>query len=323
MALCFLQHESEIRVPTLVKFGGSIQFTDEYSMKWFYFKSSLLVISSVLYMVCFISYGIEYGFKWWFTYYNYLNITFFIIYLISSLIITIRIYRYIKNNELPNCCKTKRAIRISDNEEELQDLSENENDHKLDPSHHDEHPSLYKDITMEQIKSKYLAGFVLCFQYISLSGLWCGAILYWMHEFEVDIFITKSSIAMQTVIITTNVIFPCFAIVEFFMSGFRLRYFGFIWPAFIMIIVIIINCIQIHKNNLNPHDYDDHLFTELAWKSDIESSVVTCFWSLAVLLIVNTSFTFIKNICLCKWSVQQRRNQQYPEAPEIGAEVEI
>ena len=193
--------------------------------------------------------------------------------------------------------KQKRAIRLSDDEEEeIQDLSEHDNNH--DPSNHNDNdndnPSLYKDTTIDQIKSKYLAGFVLFLQYISLIGLWSGAILYWMHEFEVDIFMTKSSIALQFVIITTNIIIPCLAIIEFLMSGFRLKYFGFIWSAFIMIIVIIINCIQIYTNNLNSNDYDDHLFTELAWNSDIESSIVTCVWSLAILLIVNTSLTFIK-----------------------------
>ena len=144
-----------------------------------------------------------------------------------------------------------------------------------------------------------------------------------MHEFEINLFMNESSQSMQFVIIITNIILPILSLIEFFLSGFRLKYSGFIWSAFIMLIVIGINAIQISTNNLNPNDYNHHLFTELTWKSDIESSVVTIFWSLAILLIINTSLTFLKNICLCKWSIQQRRNQQYPDAQEIGAEVEI
>lgn len=319
MTLCFLQHENEIKIPELVKYGGTVQFKDEFSIKWFYTKLSFVILSTLLFILCFIIYAINYQIKWFFTYYNYLNLIFFIIYLISSLIITIRIYRYIKNTELPNCFKTNQPFRLAaDNEEELQDLGRNDQQN----GDQDNDNFKYNDITIEQLKSEYLAKFVLFFQYISLIGLWTGSVLFWMHEFEIDI-LQNSTKSMQFVIIITNAIMPILAMIEFFYSGFRLKYSGFIWSAFIMIIVIIINGIQISTNNLNPNDYDHHLFTELQWKSNIESSIVTVFWSLAILLIINTSFTFLKNICLCKWSIQQRRSQKYPDAQEIGAEVEI
>ena len=324
---CFLQHENEIRVPELVKYGGNIQFEDEFALKWFYLKLIFFSLSLILYITCFISYGIEYGFKWWFTYYEYLNFTFFIIYLFLSLIITLRIYRYIKNNQLPYCLQTAKPFQLTtDNEDELEDINNNnDNNHRQNRDDDDdvEINSFFKNISVEQLKSSILGKFVLFFQYISLNGLWTGCILYWMHEFEINVFKTDTSSSMQLVIIVSLFIVQIIASIDFFMSGFRLKYSGFIWSLLIMIIIIIINMIQILENDLNKYDYDQHLFTELDWKNNVEPALVTCFWSMAILLIVNTSLTFLKNICLCKWSIKQRRAQRYPRAQEVGHEVEI
>eukprot|EP01084_Bolivina_argentea_P165241 287091_1 len=309
MALCFLQHENEIQVPQLVQYGGSITFKDDFSINWLYTKLSFLILTSILYIICLISYTMEYGFIWWFTYYEYLNFLFLVIYFILSFIITIRIYRYIKNNELPYFLQTMNQHHLT---------TDTEDDNNNDPH------TFYKNLTVQSIKSGNLGKCVAFFQYISLVGLWCGAILYWMHEFEINVFENDTTYSMQFIIIITNLIIQIIVIIDFFMSGFRLKYSGFIWPLFTMIIIIFINLIQILFDEIELNgEYDQHLFTELKWNTDIESALVTCFWSMAILLICNVSFTFIKNICLCKWSINQRQRVKYPRAQEAMHEVEI
>eukprot|EP01083_Nonionella_stella_P065965 173299_1 len=306
MSLCFLQHENEIRIPDMVKHGGNIHFEDEFSIKWFHMKVVLLILSTLLYAVCFIIYGMEFGFGPWFTYYSYLNFTFWLIYLTLSLWITTRIYRYVKNNELPRCFQTSRSYQFTTD-------TDDEDSHD---AAHEAGAIVLHSIAVEQLKASVVAKITSLFQYIALVGLWCGAILYWLHEFEVQVY-NQSSLGMQFIIVISNIAIQIAAAIEFFMNGFRLKYSGFIWPLLVMVVIIAANMIQIISGQLSG-EWNQHLFTELKWKDNVESVVVTVFWSMAILLMVNVAFTFCKNICLCKWSVQQRQKQRYPAAQEVN-----